>query len=288
MKNISAKQLQANRRNAARSTGPRTAKGKSTSRLNARKHGLLARQVVACGYFYQESSDEFKNLCHEYQQNLTSQIVTLIWRLRRVRIAESGEIAIHVDRRWWNPRKTPWELGNGFKGNALHYDLHDYWSTVDGVEFVIECLQNLRATVEKDGELTDATLKELRAYPQPRNEITAQLVKLRQSFESNSEHLSPEDLRARYLQDVITCLDRRLTEYKYRANKVQKRMDTEDSIRRAAALLPPDEILEKIVRYEATLHRQLYRAINQLERLQRRRLGENVPAPIVMDVSMRG
>ena len=41
--------------------------------------------------------------------------------------------------------------------------------------------------------------------------------------------------------------------------------------------------LDKIIRYEAALDRQLYKAINQLERLQRRRKGEDLPAPIVLD-----
>ena len=37
---ISEKQLEANRRNAQRSTGPRTGEGKKVSALNARRHNL--------------------------------------------------------------------------------------------------------------------------------------------------------------------------------------------------------------------------------------------------------
>jgi hypothetical protein len=42
----SVAQIQANRSNAQKSTGPRTPQGKATASQNAVKHGLLAEQVV--------------------------------------------------------------------------------------------------------------------------------------------------------------------------------------------------------------------------------------------------
>ena len=42
----SPRKAASNRRNAAKSTGPRTARGKAWSRLNAMKHGILASQAV--------------------------------------------------------------------------------------------------------------------------------------------------------------------------------------------------------------------------------------------------
>ena len=43
----SLRQLEANQRNALRSTGPRTEEGKRQARANAFRHGLTAETVVA-------------------------------------------------------------------------------------------------------------------------------------------------------------------------------------------------------------------------------------------------
>ena len=45
----SAAQVPANRSNAQKSTGPRTAQGKAVVAQNAVKHGLLAKEVVVKG-----------------------------------------------------------------------------------------------------------------------------------------------------------------------------------------------------------------------------------------------
>ena len=43
---VSERKLVANRKNAKRSTGPRTVQGKARTRFNALKHGLLAKQIM--------------------------------------------------------------------------------------------------------------------------------------------------------------------------------------------------------------------------------------------------
>ena len=42
----SEKQMLANQKNALKSTGPKTAKGKALAKRNSRKHGLWAKDVV--------------------------------------------------------------------------------------------------------------------------------------------------------------------------------------------------------------------------------------------------
>jgi hypothetical protein len=41
---------------------------------------------------------------------------------------------------------------------------------------------------------------------------------------------------------------------------------------------------DRILRYQTTINRQLYQAMNQLERLQRLRKGDHVPAPLNLEV----
>ena len=67
----------------------------------------------------------------------------------------------------------------------------------------------------------------------------------------------------------------------------QKREAAEEQARQAAAVLPSMDVLEKILRYETKLERQMYRAMSQLERVQRMRRGEAVPAPMTLEVSER-
>jgi len=43
--------------------------------------------------------------------------------------------------------------------------------------------------------------------------------------------------------------------------------------------------IDRILRYQTTTNRQLFQAMNQLERLQRLRKGDNVPAPLTLAVS---
>jgi hypothetical protein len=51
--------------------------------------------------------------------------------------------------------------------------------------------------------------------------------------------------------------------------------------------LPPADATDKLIRYESHLDRQLCRAMDQLERLQRQRRGENVPPPISVNLGKR-
>ncbi|MGA2186164.1 MAG: hypothetical protein ABSH47_24380 [Bryobacteraceae bacterium] len=91
-------QIQANRRNAQASTGPRTLEGKAISSANSTKHGLSGGFRVLPG----EIQEEFDELVAEYYRTfaptnthecfLVEEIVQARWRLARARRLEAGII----------------------------------------------------------------------------------------------------------------------------------------------------------------------------------------------------
>ena len=93
-------QLEANRRNAQQSTGPRTEAGKKTSSLNALRHGLTARVVVLPSEdlaAYRHFSDEFLvDLAPETfsERQCAQTIIDTQWRLNRVRSIEDGMLGL--------------------------------------------------------------------------------------------------------------------------------------------------------------------------------------------------
>ena len=92
----SDRQVAANRRNAARSTGPRTASGKLRSRRNAYRHGLTAETVI-CSLEEPAKYQAFEaGLFRDYapesgvERELVARLASLLWRLRRATLIETG------------------------------------------------------------------------------------------------------------------------------------------------------------------------------------------------------
>jgi len=87
---MSQAKVNANRRNARKSTGPRTPSGKAAASMNAVKHGLSARMPVIPG----ENEAEFQVYTAEWLEELqpagpmeaflAERIISIAWRLRRV------------------------------------------------------------------------------------------------------------------------------------------------------------------------------------------------------------
>jgi hypothetical protein len=89
------KQIEANRRNAARSTGPRAAAGKARSKMNALRHGLAARldgalsegflDIEALSDRMTQIEEERVRLCREIERGLEQgEVRRIAHQLRRL------------------------------------------------------------------------------------------------------------------------------------------------------------------------------------------------------------
>jgi hypothetical protein len=89
-------QIDANRLNAQKSTGPRTPEGRAAVRLNSVTHGLTAETLVLKGESEADFKALFESLEAEYEpattteQTLLAQLAMGTWRLRRVYNMEVG------------------------------------------------------------------------------------------------------------------------------------------------------------------------------------------------------
>ena len=95
----SEKKAEANRRNALKSTGPKTPEGKAAVRLNALKHGLLSQEILLPGEDEEALRELGERLRDELQpvgelENLlVDRIIASYWRLRRLGRVEAGIFA---------------------------------------------------------------------------------------------------------------------------------------------------------------------------------------------------
>lgn len=297
-KPTSPKQIAANRRNALKSTGPRTSPGKAVSKMNAVKHGILSREVLVRGRLLHESGEELEALHRRFleelqpegplEELLVDQIITAHWRLRRALAAESGEISLGMDSgerrrsRGFNP-ELQW-----MKWLALGDPVHAMEQSSIGNSVLVTWLTEMRDTVKVEGELTEAAIQKLaaRLHDKP-NSLVRDLEAFRQGGDP-APCATDTAARNETKGETLAFLDRRIGVFQRLKWMCADEEEQEEDSRRAAALLPSDKVLDKILRYETKLERQIHRAMAQLERIQRMRRGEAIPAPISVDLSDRG
>lgn len=212
---VSLKQIDANRRNAQRSTGPRTIEGKAIASRNSFKHGLAAKDFVLNTGPQEDPQafEEFRDSLFRYyepaqtlEEFLVERIAVCMWRLRRAYRAEREAVARQIDLCESDASgtlpclivKSP-DAADKLPYGGAYIEYSKYADTVDQLEAV------------------------------------------------NKELLKK-------------CVSQ-------------------------STILPTRDDMRSILRYEITIERQLYKAFDQLERLQRARKGESVPPPINLRIT---
>ena len=155
------KQLQANRENARKSTGPRTEAGKARSRLNSRKHGLTARLLVIGDEDPAEFEELRAGLLEQYnpqgpaESELVEYLAGVYWRLRRFPFFEAAIFAAReaqVANELKEEKARLWRLGEEQEpGNEEEDEMSD-----------AEWLVRVGRALIKDGAWSDAFSKLVR------------------------------------------------------------------------------------------------------------------------------
>jgi hypothetical protein len=292
---MTEKRLAANRRNALKSTGPTSPEGKARASMNALKHGLRASSLAVPILENAEDWEAHRKLVLQdlapvgyLERILAERTAAILWRLGRVVRYESEVVSIAIN-----------EVGEETigPGNADPEHAKERAETLARVH-------RLKPTAHVEGLDVGTVL-----------DLVAEALDVDLEDEKVSDQVKvPEDFPAGYWQDwdgwtretleaaVLSLQELAADEYapadpweetlKTAKNAVKIAHASQEAHaahldkRRREALLPSDETLDKVSRYETTLERFLFRTLHELQRLRAARSGAPLLPPTAVDVDL--
>jgi hypothetical protein len=322
-------QIEANRHNAARSTGPRTAGGKARSSRNALRHGLRSELPVLPGEDSTDWEEHRAGILRSLapagplETELAGRVALSLWRLRRVAAYETAVTALGVHGVAEEARAPdPFTHGKSDQERLQKTldDLRQRQETVDAWEGTLRLLERLPdlpddAHVEGDdveGALHDVSVELpgdgadpgdpdlLAGLGVPDDELddpwgwdgwTAGMVRLAVEQMAQECKTSAAKVLARALQGRQEAQDKGQEEVKRlqrEARDLRRRVQAKEDRLRQQRMLADANTLDKVLRYESHVSRQMLQALHTLERLQAARVGEPVPPPAALDVTISG
>lgn len=278
----SDRKLQANRQNARRSTGPRTAEGKARSRMNATRHGILASDAVIRAGEGREDEGRFEDVLNDLRTHfaptgpmeelLVEKLAVTVWRQRRALRYEVGAIRDRSDEatQTWRleesrSRGMYMESTEFLKGHARMYrellkivarpdPLKD--ASSDFVHALCSEASHLNVNVNAILGLPDKDDWEELDFASVDREAVEQVV----DGICSRVKWNPQD----FWQEIGENWLRR---YENAAHLLAVRLEQEDRVRMLASL-PEDTHLNRVLRYEGHLSREFARTLEQLYRVR--------------------
>jgi len=291
-KKVTPRKAAANKRNAARSTGPKSQSGKRFASRNAITHGIYAAGILLPG----ESKKEFDQLWNERVSSHCPvgsaefhRVGKLVWhelREKRLRLAETGVVAkLLADQ-------------NAKAEMLASTHIPQYNSAVTALERLKEIEEQISSTgcvstenIEWLGKLPYGDeLKNLlnaielvqsvcqKGGDRPGAEMHAETEAGRPTRDDD-EVTAPEaewDFARACLLGVLDSLKTFIEgERSYHGQQMVQRSEGQ----RNALLVPQEAELDRLMRYDKHISSQYDRDELALERMQRLRRGEKVPPP---------
>ena len=262
----SQRQIEANQRNAKRSTGPRTPGGKYRTRMNAGKHGLRAHEVLLPDEDPAER-EEFRNDALRDLKPvgfLEKQVVERCsWSLRRCERIEPGLLGGGRHVMDMISSKKPEEFVEMLRYNQDLESLND--DQIFGRLLILlaedyrrKILDRYNIAIVRDNDLADLYEKAI---------------------------LSDVNVRR---ADIVLDKERLDVFFKLVESEQQRNPLTYDIALAFRKDLSEQEALAKLARYETTQRRAFHRALQELHRLQDRRQKTPTSRSDVIDVESGG
>ena len=287
---------------------------------NATEHGILAREVVITAGDGEESQEEFDALIEDlengYQpvgaieESLVQVIATALWRKARVLRAENGEIRRQLDtsagdRALRNSDKGNFALASQEMGSRLYnpenqtdqkISTMERWTAAQvaqsnaresqsGLEYLTALLRGAKSEIQRDGYISENLRKKIFSiaclWDYGFASVCLNATPRRAGIKDPTSKTETSNA------DVVVIIEDRLERLGALKEYVFEREKLAEDAEARSFNLPSANATDKLLRYEAHLERQLYRAMDQLERLQRRRKGENVPPPLNINLGRR-
>jgi hypothetical protein len=302
----SEKRAAANRQNARRSTGPRTAEGKRAVRFNALKHGLLAAEVIIRTGDGAENEAVFRRLVDRLGQELDPQglreelaveeIAMLLWRQRRAVRAETGEIRRGADTVTWQMREHRREeldasvrrlragIGDPLLTDQAAVSLHQ---DALGVQHLMDVITEAHKEVETSGSLSEDTVDTLSAhFPEeataafamtcalladtpkdPKPETPAKTDGVENATTLNAPEADGPTPEVRKAE-LLALLTGKIRQLRKRKAALERAHRLEEEAARACRSLPAADTTAHLLRYSTAINRQLEKAWRRLDQLQ--------------------
>lgn len=290
-------------------TGPRTEVGKKRSSENALKFGIFSRATL----LPDESLSEYKSLLEDLwvtrqpvgkvEEILVEKLASIIWRNRRMLVAEGAEIRKHsefleTDRHCADEKQAQEISMRGQEGRLFEPSLEPVglmWNiqNPDVLERCKELLVEIRHKIQTNGlswERDSPILQQIygdsrRPHLRPTlyDEYygwfrTGLVTEIEQRTKG---YATPEECKQEVLRRITSEMNY-LKQYNDKSESIEsKRMEIEILRQR----VPDSPGLDRLLRYESSLERAFDRTLTQLERSQRMRKGQPLPPQLDVKIS---
>jgi hypothetical protein len=244
-------------------TGPRTEAGKKHSSRNSFKHGLCAQEIMT---FANEDDRQLvthlsEQIYKAYQpqgfveEALVDRMVCAYFRLSRVIRYELRASQAEAKNRLLEQNSLEF---HSYRKEQLDELKKDPAGALRLARAKLALYRGLKTVL--NGTPLDDFGKEVRAKLQ---------MELRKRSKSRADASMREELRRAELDEDISREERWI---QFCSTFIAGEGLVPD--------VPSQEIVDRVLRYESTIERQFYRAMDQLERLQRQRLGDHILPPV--------